>query len=214
MKFYQELTILASLEEQFYSLWTQLYTQVHLALVEVKNPDETVSIGVSFPEYNCFEKNGEAIPTLGSKLRVFAKTEAELEQLNLNKWLERLLDYVHITSVKKVGNPVGYLLVKRYRQELNRDRKLRGLAKKNGVSLEQERLNRIAYYKNQFNLEDQEAIDYYDFPNVEYKPYIKIKSLKSKMLYSLVIDQQKVASPVDGSFNSYGFSSVATVPDF
>lgn len=48
MKYYQEITIIKSPDISPYFIWSKLYTQLHLALVEVKNPDDSSNIGVSF----------------------------------------------------------------------------------------------------------------------------------------------------------------------
>lgn len=39
---------------------------------------------------------------LGDKIRIFADSVETLEQLNLNHWLERLQDYVHVLSAREV----------------------------------------------------------------------------------------------------------------
>src|SRR5699024_6412398 len=101
-----------------YFIWSKLYTQLHLALVEQQNPDKKVNFGVSFPEYLYQEKNNDKegskeFASLGTKLRVFGPSQQELEQLNLSKWLERLTDYVHIKSIQPVPDEVdSYLLVR------------------------------------------------------------------------------------------------------
>lgn len=57
INYYQEITIIESPEIPPYCIWSKLYTQVHLALVEMKKTDESVvNIGVGFPGYKCFEK--------------------------------------------------------------------------------------------------------------------------------------------------------------
>ncbi len=51
MKYYVELPI-SDLVNNVTKLWSQLYMQLHLALVAIKNSDETCNIGFSFPEYH------------------------------------------------------------------------------------------------------------------------------------------------------------------
>src|SRR5690554_4787769 len=120
MKVYQEITIIKTPDISPYFIWSKLYTQLHLALVGQQNPDKTVDIGVSFPEYHCFEKDNKTITVLGDKLRVFANSQAVLEQLNLAHWFSRLADYVHTTSIKEVPSDVReYLQVARYRPNKN-----------------------------------------------------------------------------------------------
>ena len=102
MKYYQELTILPDPEISNYFIWSRLFTQLHIALADIKNQHGIDSIGVSFPEYY-FDENGKS-SRLGSKLRIFAPNLETLEKLDLNNWLDRLTDYVHIKSIKEVGN--------------------------------------------------------------------------------------------------------------
>lgn len=95
MKFYQEITLIPDEEIAPYFLWSKVYTQLHIALADVKNTHGIDEIGVSFPQYR-FEKQGNKTwATLGVKLRVFAQSEEALNKLNLAKWLERL-SLIHI----------------------------------------------------------------------------------------------------------------------
>ena len=89
MKFYIELTVINSADISFSIAWSKLYTQLHLAFVEMQDTNAQVPIGVSFPEYNVGESKGKKLILLGSKLRIFAQDEATLTKLNLPKWLAR-----------------------------------------------------------------------------------------------------------------------------
>ena len=51
MNYYIEVTLMENDQFSPYELWSQLYPQLHLALVEAKNADNKVSIGFSFPQY-------------------------------------------------------------------------------------------------------------------------------------------------------------------
>jgi CRISPR-associated endoribonuclease Cas6/Csy4 subtype I-F len=46
----------------------------------------------------------------GTKIRVFASSENDLQQLNLGKWLERFIDYVHIIQPREVPQAKDYWL--------------------------------------------------------------------------------------------------------
>ena len=50
MKYYQELTLIAD-DMPFFELWSKIFTQVHIALADVKNNHSIDSIGVNFPNY-------------------------------------------------------------------------------------------------------------------------------------------------------------------
>lgn len=219
MNYYQEITIIDSNDKPFFKIWSDLYIQVHLALVEqakamygkeAKHGD----IGVSFPEYACFEKNGETIAILGSKLRVFAKTKAELEALNLNQWLERLTDYVHIKSIQGVPENSTHIIVKRFRQTKNQDGKTRNFAQKYGKTFEEVKTARIEHIAKTRNISLEDAQSVYDNPVLEKRPYIVMDSKSNKHKFSLEIEQIKVGQPKAGTFSTYGLSPNSTVPDW
>lgn len=221
MKVYKEVTIIKTPEISPYFIWSKLYTQLHLALVEQQNPDRTVDIGVSFPEYHRFDKDNKTITVLGGKLRIFANSQAALEQLNLAHWLSRLADYVHITSIKEVPNHVSeYLQVARYRPNLNMERLTRRFMRRESkragreISFEeaQEMQNQRLVDEAKVSLE--EAKSRYTNPVVKDLPYIKMKSLSGEREFSLLINQQRVERHQKGSFSTYGLSSKATVPNW
>lgn len=196
MNYYQEITIIKSPEMSPYFIWTKLYTQVHLALVEQAKATygektEVGDIGVSYPEYQCFERNGDIIATLGTKLRIFAKTEKELETLNLNKWCARLQDYVHIKSISVIKNDVKtHLLVRRYRQKYNLDAVIKKFAEHKEISIAEAKAHCLKHKRP-----------------LKKMPYIQISSLEKGQRYSLEIEQIEIDIPQEGTFNTYGFSN-------
>lgn len=215
MKVYQEITIIKSPDISPYFIWSKVYAQLHLALVEQQNPDKTVDIGVSFPEYQCFDKNNKTITVLGNKLRVFANSQAVLERLNLQHWFSRLADYVHVTSIKEVPSQVSeHLQVTRYRPNMNMERLTRRFAKRKGISFEEaQKLQNERFTKdNKVSLEEAEK--HYLSPIAKDLPFIKLKSLSSEREFSLLINQQPVEQQQQGSFSTYGLSSKATVPSW
>lgn len=216
MRFYQELTIIKTPEISPYFIWSKLYTQLHLALVEQQNPDKTVDIGVSFPEYHCFVKDKKNIAVLGSKLRVFANTQSALEKLYLADWISRLADYVHITSIKEVPSHVNeYLLVTRYRPNMNMEKLTRRFAKRKGISFEAaKKIQNERYVKSNKVSSLKEAEQHYANPEVKDLPYIIMKSLSGARNFSLFIDQQSVEREQQGNFSTYGLSSTTTVPNW
>lgn len=219
MRFYQEITLIKTPEISPYFIWSKLYTQLHLALVEQQNSDKTVDIGVSFPEYIHQEKEGKKLSSLGTKLRIFASSEQELQQLNLNKWLERLMDYVHIKRIQPVPEKINnYLLVKRYRATTNLQRLTRRFmrreSKRIGREISFEEAQRI---QNKRFVEREKvtldtAKDHYANPKVKSLPYIRMRSLSGGREFSLLINQQSVEQRQEGAFSTYGLSSAATVP--
>ncbi len=195
MKFYIELTIVSSTEISFSVAWSKLFTQLHLAFVEQKDANEQTPYGVSFPEYKTVESKGKRLMLLGSKLRVFANSADELQKLDLDKWLERLTDYVHVKSPQQVKGVTQYLTVNRYRPKASAENLARRYARRKNISVE-EALKRLEGYQ----------------PKHDPFPYIQLKSLSGERDFSLCINQQIVEKAVAGKFSTYGLSATSTVP--
>jgi CRISPR-associated endonuclease Csy4 len=198
--FYQEITILTDPEISPYFIWSKLYTQLHIALADLHNKQGIDSIGVSFPNYK-FEKKGEkTFATLGDKLRIFSPTDADLKALNIDQWLERLTDYLHIKSIKPVPNDTGYVTVRRYRGK-SLERKAKDYAKYKGISFE----DAMA-----FCLANRTASD-----NIY--PFIQLTSQDNGHEYRLSILQEPAEQPMIGSLNTYGINNTShhvTVPQW
>lgn len=193
MQYFVEITLLPSAEVPLYFLWEKVYQQVHLALVETTNVDGLTSIGVSFPQYSTNKKH------LGSKLRIFARTESELEKLHFSKWLSHLLDYVHIKSIKPI--PVktqGYGIFSRVQTKSSTERIARRKAKREGVSYESA-IIALAHYQEKLS----------DLP------YVHIKSISSGKRYRLFISFTKKDAECDNiKFSTYGLGHSSAVPLF
>ncbi|WP_343594533.1 type I-F CRISPR-associated endoribonuclease Cas6/Csy4 [Acinetobacter sp.] len=198
MNYYIELTLIDSSDFSFYEIWSKFYTQLHLALVEQKDENGNTPFGMSFPEYKIGQdKNGKSFFHLGSKLRVFAQTELQLEQLNLDHWLERLTDYVHIKRVREV--PAGAYPV-HYERVRPKDSKLKRAAhqaQRRNTSLEESLKHFEGYQEETLNL-----------------PFVQVNSLTNSSKFNLFIRRHQLAEPVMGNFNTYGLSKNATVPEW
>ncbi|GGZ75627.1 hypothetical protein GCM10007161_03270 [Ignatzschineria indica] len=206
MKYYIELTLIENSQGNLYSLWTRIYTQIHLAFVERKDKRNRIHYGVSFPNY--FFNERASIGILGDKIRIFAETKEELFLLVLPKWLERLSDYVHIQSIKEVPNKIeSYAKYQRYQS-------------KGDARLEKERRGYAEHYAQQNSVSIEEALNRYSHwerREVNF-PYIQIKSLQSDQNFKLFIKKEIVNVDSDNSFNqlftTYGLSAGGVVPEF
>lgn len=204
MKFYQEITLIDQAEISPYFIWSKLYTQVHIALAEIKDDSDKVGIGASFPQYIFEEKveNQKARINLGNKLRLFAESEADLKKLDIRKWLERLEDYVHITSIREVPNDIkNYAIYKRKQVKTNAQRLARHRVKRGDIGFD-EALARYSNVVTTTNL-----------------PYIEMKSLstsdqQSEKRFKLFIEKQSAEKSETQVFSTYGLSSVSSVPEF
>lgn len=206
MHFYREITLIDQAEISPYVIWSKLHAQLHLALVEQKDANGNVNIGMSFPQYVCQPKqDGEkAKASLGKKLRLFAPTEADLQRLDLDKWLERLHDYVHITAIRPVPKQIqGYALYKRKNVKSNPEKLARAEAKKNRHSYD----SALAHYQK--------------FVQHSHLPYIQTISHSTKDAqtghkhgFKLFIEKLPGQASDSQVFNTYGLGSESTVPEF
>ena len=193
MQYYIELTLLPGVEIPLYFLWEKLYQQVHLALVEQQDEQGKVAIGAAFPGYD--DKQFQ----LGCKLRLFAKTKEELTALDLEKWLARLLDYVHLSTIRQVPEQFAYAIFKRLQPKTKggNERLARRKAKRQGISYN-EALAIISKRKEKSSK----------------APFIHVKSLSSDERYRLIIDRIPARESCFAGFSTYGLSPVSTVPVF
>ena len=204
MKVYQEIKLLESPEIPLHFLWSKVFQQIHLGLVEMQDNQRQVPIGLSFPEYVI----GEKYSLLGSKLRLFANDEAMLNQFDAVKWLARLSDYVHCTSIRPVPEKIiGYAIYQREQPKTNPERLARRYARR--LAEREKRAEVNADYETaltRYSKRHRQTIN---------SPFIQLKSLSSDNNFCLWI--KKVPIDVQSSttqFSSYGLSSVSTVPEF
>ncbi len=198
MKYYQEVTLLPSQEIPLSFLWTKVYGQLHLGLVSLKDETDCTPIGVSFPEYQPFApgRNKKA-GGLGTKLRLFAPEENDLNALDAANLLARLRDYVHITGIRPVPNRLkGYTVYRRFHQTKSVAQKARRHARRHGIPYEEAQ----ALFPEQ--------------PWEKSLPYIQMVSLTNRHRFDLFIVREEQSQPAEGGFSVYGLSLSATVPEF
>lgn len=200
MKYYQEITLIDQAEISPYFIWSKLYTQLHIGLAEIKDANDKVNIGLSFPKY-IYEQGDKVKKSkvhLGEKLRLFAESQADLEKLNISKWLERLTDYLHITSIREVPEAkiTGYATYSRKQVKTNAERLARHRVKRGDISFDEA----LARYSNVITTTDL--------------PYIQMKSLTSDKSFKLFIEKQPATKSETQVFSTYGLSSVSSVPEF
>lgn len=195
---YQEITILPDPEITAYFIWSKLYNQLHIALADVKNTHGIESIGVSFPDYHFDSKQGKS-SKLGNKLRVFAPNKEDLTKLDLNKWLDRLTDYVHIKPIKDVPSDIkGYVSVHRYRFKPV-EVQAQSLAEKLSIGFD-DAMATVAKRAPEKSV-----------------PYIRLMSETNKSPYLLKVLQQPADKPKAGTFSTYGMNGMrdkVTVPQW
>jgi len=192
MEYYREISLLPNADIALNFIWKKLYQQIHLALAENKIAENASRVGISFPEYNANEF------LLGTKLRLFAADEQTLKDLQCEKWLERLLDYVHVSGIKPVPeNVTEYACFRHIKMKGSKEKLARRRAKRKGETMQQA-LAHFADYK-----EPQSKL-----------PYINMISQTNGQHFRLFIEKQSMTQPQSGYFSCYGLSHTVTVPLF
>jgi CRISPR-associated endonuclease Csy4 len=194
MGFYREITLLPNPEVNIHFLWSKVFQQIHLGLVEMQDDKGQVPIGVAFPEYVV----GEKYSLLGGKCRLFAQDETTLARFDTAKWLVRLSDYVHCTSIRPVPEKLkGYAIYRREQPKTSKERLARRYAARHNESY-------------------VEALRRYQ--EVAHKsvttPFIRLKSLSNDQTFCLWIRKTSVSEPEGTTYSTYGLSVKTTVPEF
>lgn len=192
MRYYIELILLPDLGIPLHSILEKLFQQIHIALVENKTDDDTSHIGISFPEYN------PEAHSLGIKLRLFSLDSEALSQLEIEKWLSRLRDYISINEIEKVPVEIkGYACFSQQKTKGNREKLARRRAKRKAETLEDAMVNFSNYKPEMFNT-----------------PYVNMVSQTNGQHFRLYIQRTFVENEQNGLFNCYGLSRTTTVPIF
>ena len=192
MNYYQVITLLPNADIGLYFIWQKLYQQIHLALVENKSAENASAIGVAFPDYDA-----ETF-SLGTKIRLFAVNEQSLEQMQCEKWLNRLKDYVHLSQIRSVPEKLmGHACFKHMKLKGNKEKLARRRAKRKGETL-------------------QKALAHFDAFREQHSklPYLNMTSQSNGKCFRLFIEKQVMEKPKTGLFSCYGLSNTTTVPLF
>ncbi|MFB6348531.1 type I-F CRISPR-associated endoribonuclease Cas6/Csy4 [Moraxella sp. ZJ142] len=199
MQAYQEITLIAQPEIEPHAIWQELYTHLHIAFVEQKDADDKVVYGVAFPQYRTVADKNLAV--LGFKCRIFAPSQSDLQRLDLDKRLERLADYVHISSIRAVPSEIkGYACYHRAIPKMSLSQRIAHQARRHQASIDE-----VAAYFQDYPKKPTDDIAY---------PFIRIKSSSNGQYFPLFIAKTQLSEPAVGKFGTYGLSRTASVPEF
>lgn len=205
MKHYLDITLLPDAESNLGFLWHKVYKQIHFGLVGNKTTDGMSLIAASFPEY------GSKIFPMGSKIRLFCATEAQLKKLSIDKYLSRLTDYTHITPIKEVPLSVEqYACFSRKAVISNFLKKAVRRAEHLGKPLDEV----IRFIEKQ----DKERGIIYEstlpFINMESQQTKKSIGSSGQYKFRLFVKKTAKTNEAQGHFSCYGLSKTATTPWF
>jgi CRISPR-associated endonuclease Csy4 len=215
---YQEITLIRQAEMSDYIIWQKLYTQLHIALVDLHR-HTGVALGISLPQYRYESGQGGC---LGHKLRVFAANEALLQQLDLPKWLARLQDYVHLTGVHEVpqGKITGYARYSRQHLRGNLEKYARRMAQRQKISFEVALQKQHELYAAKYQVEVKQVDAHFNQSqsNAQLLPFVQLQSASTqdeaknprhtfRLLIRKTVATAEQAKAGAGVFNAYGLSS-------
>ncbi|EOV8088079.1 type I-F CRISPR-associated endoribonuclease Cas6/Csy4 [Providencia stuartii] len=211
MNYYQEVTLLPDTTIPLDFLWQKVYQQIHIALVDNKTSQGQSAIAVAFPEY------GSVGFRLGRKIRLHATTQGELEQLNVQKWLVRLMDYVHIKSIQTV--PEQHIQVSYIRKHVKGQRRIEADMQQKARLWSEKSGQPLAQCLQALSASKPKANNRLPFLWVE-SLHARDKQAESRP-FPLFIERLDAGQMQVGGFSCYGLSQVtgdtvclATVPHF
>jgi CRISPR-associated endonuclease Csy4 len=194
MNYYLEITLLPNVDINLFGLWSKVFQQIHLGLVEMQDGKGQVPLGVAFPEYVV----GEKYSLLGGKCRLFAQDETTLARFDATKWLARLSDYVHCTSIRPVPEKLkGYAIYQREQPKTSKERLARRYAARHNESYDE------ALLRYQEVVHKSVTI-----------PFIRLKSLSNDQTFCLWIRKTSASESSGTTYSTYGLSAKTTVPEF
>lgn len=207
MKHYIDITFLPDAEANLGFLWQKVFQQVHIALADNKVGENESAVALAIVNY------GDKDFPLGNKLRLFSNNEDQLIKLNLGKWLSRLTDYCHVSSLKSVPANVSQFAC--FSQK-----RIKGEGR-----IESQLLRKAKHISDKFNvnydkcLEELKAKSHYVRSPL---PFIYVESQETKKRFGndgqstfpLFIERELCGQAVGGKFDCYGLSKSATVPWF
>lgn len=199
--FYRELTCLPGEEISTGFVMSRVMTQVHLALVEsqVQDNDQSYSrVGLAFPGYAITTvRTGETKVRIGDKLRLFGESEESLDELRLEHWLRRLLDYVHVTSTRQPKSIEEFVKFRRIQTKSSAARLARRQTRRSGKPASQIETELATFEERRLEL-----------------PYIDLGSQSSGRRFRLFVRREESAESSLWRFSTYGLSSTTSVPSF
>jgi CRISPR-associated endonuclease Csy4 len=181
-------------------LWQKVFQQVHIALVDNKVANNESAVALSVVGY------GDKAFPLGNKLRLLAASGDILQKLDIQRWLNRLSDYCHISSIKTVPADI-----KQYARFNRKNVKsIEKKAQRRALHLDKPHDEVLAFLIE----EGKSKASKLPFINVESQESKKQAAQGMSCQFLLFIEQAISDEAVNGKFDCYGLSKTATVPWF
>jgi len=148
---------------------------------------KSTALGVSFPKYKI---------KLGDVLRVHGERSA-IELLQKKNWLGGLSGYCETSNINPIPNDVQYRTISRIQTNMS-PAKLRRLIKRGSISADETK----KYKAKMFT----QGLD---------NPYLELESSSNGYLHRhFIVIGKLLDNSVEGEFNQFGLSKIATIPWF
>ena len=148
---------------------------------------KSTDIGISFPQYEII---------LGEILRLHG-SEIKLCKLQETDWLGGLKSYCNISGIELVQSEVNYRTVSRVQSNMT-EAKLRRLIKRGSISDSELKVYKAKMFTKGLN-----------------NPYLELESNSNGHKHRRYIQfGELIGEPVEGLFDQFGLSKIATIPWF
>ena len=172
---------------------------LHLCFVNLQKELGHNPVGLAFPEYRYDpEAKGETKGSLGTKIHLYAQTEAHLEALNLKQQLRRFEDYVHLRAIREDEAKFGFACFRRKQVKSSVIR----VARRKARHLQQPLPETLTLLMSK----GQESVS-------SDLPFVHLHSHSSEQAFRLFIEKQAVQAPTEWKFSTYGLSNTVGVPN-
>jgi CRISPR-associated endonuclease Csy4 len=216
---YCEFTCLRDAEISTGFLMGRLFHALHLTMASATPPGQMCPFGITFPDYRSFElaapprrmrKNisrdvddGDAdldaeLP-IGKRVRLFARSEQELDSIVWSKSMVGLGDYVHRTKPRPTPLAIqNFAVFARRQPKASPERLIRRAMKRQGI-------------------DEADAIERYEGYTMDRcrLPWVDMRSESSQHRFRLFIDRIEMPGLTSSwGFSTYGLSRSVSMPLF
>ncbi|EMI19654.1 CRISPR-associated protein Csy4 [Rhodopirellula maiorica SM1] len=216
---YCEFTCLPDAEISTGFLMGRLMYALHLTMVIATPAEQACPFGVTFPDYRLWASYSHSersrqedtqaasgqddvdldrLLPIGNRIRLFARSEQELESIEWSKSMVGLDDYVHRTRPRCTPSAIKrFAAFARHQPKASPERLIRRAMKRHGIDEAEARRRYKDYVMDRCRL-----------------PWVDMRSESSRHRFRLFIDRVDVQASSDWGFSAYGLSRTVGLPLF
>lgn len=216
-RYYCEFTCLRDAEISTGFLMGRLMHALHLTMVSTTPDGQACPFGVTFPDYRPFLRSAQAriregdaaasqsdveelerTPPIGKRVRMFARSEQELDAIVWSKSLVGLDDYVHRTRPRPTPSTIErFATFARRQPKASPERLIRRAIKRHGIEEAEARRRYEGYAMDRCRL-----------------PWVDMRSESSRHRFRLFIERIEMSETPAWGFSTYGLSRTVSLPIF